>query len=213
MKIKHLKGGWYVVTIEDNRDIIYEFTDLVKLLRVKEPTVRNYLKNLKAEGYEFKKGPNGRRYYTGEDVAMLREFVELKNQEGVFLKDAAKEVVAKYSHTAESYDMNDNTDEDTYDESFEDISDSKDIEVYQRQYNDLVNEFKSFKNQQNTFNQQLIDQLQKQGEFIQQQSQYINENLKKRDQQLVESLRETQETKKLIAASIENKKKWWEFWK
>lgn len=53
--------------------------------------------------------------------------------------------------------------------------------------------------QQETFNQELLKRPD-------QQQQYIEERLNKRDETLIQSLREVQETKKMIAATEEKKK-------
>lgn len=53
---------------------------------------------------------------------------------------------------------------------------------------------------QHEFNQKLLEQLNK-----------IEERQNERDRNLMQALRETQETKKQLAAA--NQKKWWNFWK
>ncbi|MFP3344447.1 DUF3967 domain-containing protein, partial [Halomonas sp. SIMBA_159] len=68
-----------------------------------------------------------------------------------------------------------------------------------------------FKKQQEEFNKELIDQLKKQQEYIQ-------SSLLERDKKLLEAIRETQETKKLIASTKQEekegqKKSWWQFWR
>jgi hypothetical protein len=40
----------------------------------------------------------------------------------------------------------------------------------------------------------------------------IEEKLSSRDDQLLQVVREIQDSKKLIASSVENQKKWWKFW-
>jgi len=63
--------------------------------------------------------------------------------------------------------------------------------------------FLHFIKQQEAFNMELLKRLDKQQE-------YIEMSLKKRDEQLMIALKETLETKQLIAAG---KKRWWQFWK
>jgi hypothetical protein len=67
-----------------------------------------------------------------------------------------------------------------------------------------LREFEKFKEQQMTFNRELLQQLQK-------QQQYIQESLERRDKTLMETVREIQETKLLTAAT--QQKRWWQFWK
>ncbi|MDQ0815636.1 hypothetical protein QF033_000214 [Bacillus pumilus] len=50
------------------------------------------------------------------------------------------------------------------------------------------------------------------------QQEYIQSSLLERDKKLLEAIRETQETKKLIAATEQEEKEgqkkfWWQFWK
>lgn len=61
-----------------------------------------------------------------------------------------------------------------------------------------------FMKRQEDFNRELLKRLDR-------QEQYIENNLKKRDEQLLTSIREIQETKLLVAAN--QRGKWWQFWK
>lgn len=67
-------------------------------------------------------------------------------------------------------------------------------------YNGLLNEFKEFKIQQEQFNKELLSQLQKQQEYTQ-------SSLLERDKNLMQAIRETQETQKLTAAFEKEKRK------
>ena len=67
----------------------------------------------------------------------------------------------------------------------------------------LGKELSEFKKEQQEFNKQLLEQLQK-------QQNYIEKSIKARDKKLMDTLNEIRETKKL---EVENRKKWWEFWK
>ena len=70
-------------------------------------------------------------------------------------------------------------------------------------YNGLMEEFKSFQEQQLNFNKELIQEIRSQRE-------YIENRLEERDRLLIESMRTTLEVRKEIAAT--QKKKWWQFW-
>lgn len=67
----------------------------------------------------------------------------------------------------------------------------------------LEKEFEEFKQEQQEFNKQLLEQLQK-------QQNYIEKSIEVRDKKLMETLNEIRETKKL---EVESRKKWWKFWK
>lgn len=62
-------------------------------------------------------------------------------------------------------------------------------------------------NEQMNFNKALVEKLKNQDEQLKDQQQYIERSLNKRDEILMQSLREMQETKKLIASTQEEKKK------
>lgn len=68
----------------------------------------------------------------------------------------------------------------------------------------MTEEFKAFREQQQVFNQELLEQLKKQQE-------YINSSLKERDKNLMIAMKESLETQKLLAAA--SQKKWWQLWK
>ena len=87
-----------------------------------------------------------------------------------------------------------------------DTTDITKNERHNDSYEELLNRFEAFTEQQENFNKELIEQLKK-------QQSYIENSLLERDKKLMEALRETQETRKLIAAAEENKKPWWKFWK
>lgn len=71
----------------------------------------------------------------------------------------------------------------------------------------IERQFQEFKEQQEQFNKELLENLLKQQE-------YINNSIKKRDQELLKVLEEAQQTRKEIAAAKqEDKKKWWQVWK
>jgi len=65
-------------------------------------------------------------------------------------------------------------------------------------------------NEQNEIIRSLVEQMQKQQESLQRQQDFITNTLEERDKRLIEVIRETQETKKQIAAANheESKKGW-----
>lgn len=164
---------------------IYNSSDIADLLKIQESTLRKYCLILEKQSYEILKNEHGHRAFFDDDIIVLRKFMDLKSKTDMTLEEAAKSVVAWK-------DGNDITDLDT--------NESR----YVTRYNDLVEEFKSFKEEQMSFNKELIGEIQKQHE-------YINERLEKRDRTLMLALKESQEAKKEIAAAKE--KKWWQFWK
>lgn len=168
---------------------VYSSSDIAVTLKIQESTVRKYCLILEKNGYEFLKNENGHRAFFDADSIVLKKFIELKNGSDMTLEQAAKSVVAWKNGT-------DITEGDTEDSR------------YVARYSGLLEEFTSFKENQEKFNQELLKQLQ-------QQQEYIGNKLEERDQKLMLALKETMETKKqlAIAPAEEPKKKWWEIWK
>src|SRR5699024_7839752 len=134
------------------------------------------------------KNKNGYRAFFDSDIIFLRKFIELKNEADMSLTDAAKSVVAWF----------DNVDVTT---------DDTEEQRYVMRYNDLINEFKEFKEQQSLYNEKLLEELQK-------QQAYIDKKIGQRDEMLMQALTNINDSKKQIAAAQEKEnKRWWMFWK
>ncbi|MER1987402.1 MAG: DUF3967 domain-containing protein, partial [Solibacillus sp.] len=72
-------------------------------------------------------------------------------------------------------------------------------------YSKLLEVFETFKNNQMQFNQKLLEQLEK-------QQNYIENSIDERDKKLMLAIRESLESRRQIAAEEEKKKSWWKFW-
>ena len=107
--------------------------------------------------------------------------MSLKNDADMTLEEAAKSVVAWKN----GHDIA--------------VSDTE-----EERYNVLMETFKAFQEHQYHFNQELLQE-------IRSQQAYIEHRLEERDRLLLQSMRETLEVRKEIAATP--KKKWWPFYK
>lgn len=165
---------------------IYSSSDIAANLNIQESTLRKYCLILEENGYEFLKNERGHRAFFDNDLIALKKFVEFKDEADMSLKQAAKAVTAwKNGFSMTERDTEENR--------------------YVARYDDLLNEFKEFRENQNQFNKELLSQLQK-------QQQYIDTRLEERDQKLMLSLKETLEAKNQLAITTSEKKKWWKFW-
>ena len=167
---------------------VYGSSDVADILEVQESTLRKYCGLLEKGGYEFLKNENGHRAFFDNDLIVLKKMVKLKTDGDMPLEEAVKSVVAwkKGNDIA--------------------VSDTEE-KRYIARYNDLVEEFKTYREQQMEFNKQLIEEVRSQRE-------YIDKRLEERDRMLVESMRQALETKREIAAAeAEKKKRWWRFGK
>lgn len=164
---------------------VYGSSDIADTLEIQESTLRKYCLLLEKVGYEFLKNEHGHRAFFDHDVIVLRKMISLKSSADMTLEEAAKSVVAWKNG-------NDIT-----------VSDTEE-KRYITRYNDLLEEFKSFQEQQMNFNKELIQEIRNQQE-------YMENCLEQRDRLLMQSMRETLETRKEIATASD--KKWWQFWK
>lgn len=176
------------MTVETQQtQAVYNSNDVAENLKIQESTLRKYCLILEKSGYEFLKNEFGHRAFFDGDLILLRKFMELKSTTDMTLEQASKAVVAWKNGT-------DITERDTEESR------------YIARYNDLMEEFKSFKDQQMQFNGELLNELKRQQE-------YINGRLEQRDRVLLEAIRESQETRKQLAIAEEKRKSWWQFWK
>lgn len=163
--------------------IVFSASEVSTVLQIQESTLRKYALLLQNEGYEFVTNELNHRLYTDIDVITFRKMLELKDKSAITLKQAAQAVM--------SWHKNKNV---------------SNTAISEERYNNLLEEFEAFREQQNSFNQELLKRLDKQQD-------YIKNSINERDRQLTEALNEIIETKKQIASTEEKSKSWWQFWK
>ena len=161
---------------------VYGSSDIADVLQIQESTLRKYCLLLEKLGYEFLKNEQGHRAFFDQDIIVIRKMMRLKNEADMTLEEAAKSVIAWKN----GYDIA--------------VSDTEEA-----RYNVLMEEFKAFQEQQHHFNQALLQEIRR-------QQTYIEHRLEERDRLLMESMRESLEARKEIAAAT-SKKKWWQFYK
>lgn len=198
---------------------LYNPSDVVEQLGIQSSTLRKYADVLEKEGYTFIKTSVGIGNIES-DVMVFRKVINLKNDTDMTLENATKQIVSWHQgvevlpldrHEVERYeepDFNATTLQRM-------IQDQK--EVIEKQ-NELLQELtKRLTEQDQRF-------IQKESELLSaiqtiQESQALiatntSEDMAKnqgRDEMLMQTIREVQEVKKMIAASKD--KKWYEFWK
>lgn len=173
----------------EQRESTYWSKEVAETLGIANSTLRKWCKLLEDGGYHFVRDQQERRAFTEHDVLMLRSFYELTQDKGVALDSAVNLVVSRFQREA------------TQDVSLRDIPEkSQDDERYEQIMHKLEN--------QEQFNKALLERLD-------QQQAYIEQSIQKRDETLLQAIREIQETRlQLVAAEQEKqKKKWWQFWK
>ncbi|MDZ5609918.1 DUF3967 domain-containing protein [Bacillus pseudomycoides] len=199
---------------------LYSPGDVAEQLDIQSSTLRKYADVLEKEGYTFIKNERGHRKYRESDVMVFRKVINLKNDTDMTLENATKQIVSWHQgvevlplerHEIERYeelDFNATTLQTM-------IQDQK--EIIEKQ-NELLQELtKRLTAQDQRFIQResellsAIQTIQKSQALI---ATNISEDMAKnqgRDEILMQTIKEVQEVKKMIAASKD--KKWYEFWK
>ena len=165
----------------DDMELMYDTEMVSKVLGVQSSTIRKYCALMQKYGYEFNKNSVGHRVFYKKDILIIKEIVELKNSSSLTLTDAVRTILNS------------------------DIADTTDIEsMPSLSYEKILKEFEEFKNQQMEFNKKLLEQLEKQED-------YIKNSINERDLKLIAAIKESIETRKQIAE--ERRKSWWQFWR
>ncbi|MCU5769862.1 DUF3967 domain-containing protein [Bacillus cereus] len=198
----------------------YSPGDVAEQLSIQSSTLRKYADVLEKEGYTFIKNERGHRKYRESDVMVLRKVINLKNDTDMTLENATKQIVSWHQgvevlplerHEVERYeepDFNATTLQTM-------IQDQK--EVIKKQ-NDLLQELTRRLTEQDQRFVKRESELLSAIQTIQESQVLIATNSREdvaknqgRDEMLMQTIREVQEVKKMIAASKD--KKWYEFWK
>jgi DNA-binding transcriptional MerR regulator len=177
-----IAGGSSVMTGDTNESqILMNPSDVCTLLGIKESTLRKYALILKDAGYEFHVNDKGQRGYFEKDVIALKRFMEIKQSHDMTLEQAAEAVMAWVQQSNVAVRVMEKKQE-------------------SERYNDDIKVLKEMVSQQNELLKELMMRLD-------QQQKYIEESLKKRDELLIQSLKESVETRKMIAAAKEEEEK------
>jgi len=198
----------------------YSPGDVAEQLGIQSSTLRKYADVLEKEGYTFIKNERGHRKYRESDVMVFRKVINLKSDTDITLENATKQIVSWHQgvevlplerHEVERYEEPD------FNATPLQTMIQEQKEVIEKQ-NYLLQEL----------NKRLVEQDQR---FAQRESKLLSaiqsiqdsqkliatnssEDIAKnqgRDEMLMQTIREVQEVKKMIAASKD--KKWFEFWK
>ncbi len=159
---------------------------LTRAIGVTTSTAKKYYLLFEEHGYNFKRNQQGQLLFSQDDINLFKELMLLKNEKGMTVPKAVKEIV-------KDKDITDIT------------AKTEDITVITKQVTTVMTELDELK--------QLVKN---QNEIIEkQQEAYIKDSLEQRDKTLITTLREMQESQKEIATSLseeKNKKKWWQRW-
>lgn len=199
---------------------LYSPSDVAEQLGIQSSTLRKYADVLEKEGYTFIKNERGHRKYRESDVMVFRKIINLKNDTDMTLENATKQIVSWYQgvevlplerHEIERYEEPDFNA--TPLQAM--IQDQK--EVIEKQNYLLQKLNKRLADQDQRFTQResellsAIQSIQDSQKLIATNSSEDIAKNQGRDEMLMQTIREVQEVKMMIAASKD--KKWFEFWK
>ncbi|MGX5470152.1 DUF3967 domain-containing protein [Bacillus toyonensis] len=199
---------------------LYSPGEVAEQLNIQSSTLRKYADVLEKEGYTFIKNERGHRKYRESDVMVFRKVINLKNDTDMTLENATKQIVSWYQgvevlplerHEVERYEEPD-FNATTLQMMLQDQN-----EVIEKQ-NELLQELSKRLIEQDQRFAQRESELLSAIQTIQESQVLIATNSSEdvaknhgRDEILMQTIREVQEVKKMIAASKD--KKWYEFWK
>ncbi|MDA2621587.1 DUF3967 domain-containing protein [Bacillus cereus] len=199
---------------------LYSPGDVAEQLGIQSSTLRKYADVLEKEGYTFIKNERGHRKYRESDVMVFRKVINLKSDTDMTLENATKQIVSWHQgvevlplerHEVERYEEPD------FNATPLQAMSQEQKEVIEKQ-NELLQELtKRLKDQDQRFAQResellsAIQSIQDSQKLIATNSSEDIAKNQDRDGMLMQTIREVQEVKKMIAASKD--KKWYEFWK
>ncbi|MGE6721066.1 DUF3967 domain-containing protein [Peribacillus frigoritolerans] len=161
-------------------------------------TLRKYCLLLEDErlgNYQFERNEKEQRIFYDHDVIALRLLKKMTQEEGVTLENAVK-IVGDKVRSREEFVSESPEEPETPSVT------AADLKRYEDKIDEIVKfTFRQEERMQNLerFNRELLAKLDE-------QNRYIQESFTKRDEQIMKSMREVQETKRLVAAQQEEEK-------
>lgn len=169
----------------------YSPKEMFITLEISDSTLRKWCLALEKNSYGFIRNDKNSRVYVESDLVVLRHFQNLIKQHNMQLDNAAILVIDRFGKGA--FEVG------TVSVQVEVEDEQRDLE---RSYREDILELKAVVSKQNELIKDLVSRMD-------QQQKYISERLSKRDELLLETLRESQETKRLLleAQTIANEAK------
>ncbi|PFM11719.1 hypothetical protein COJ40_09170 [Bacillus cereus] len=192
-------------------EIVYSASEVYKRLGISDSTLRKYMEVLLREGYSVKKDNRGRRQYTDSDIMVIEKLIELSKHDGMTLEKAAKMIAQQIEK------VNPDLIQEEVEET--DLVPFHIKQQLQKQYSVMAQEMNQ---SMLAMEKRLSDQTKQSNEEIKASVEAHNERVEKRlearDDTLMKTLREMQETKRMMqefrdeVAAAKEKKPWWRFW-
>ncbi|MDA1775439.1 DUF3967 domain-containing protein [Bacillus cereus] len=193
-------------------EIVYSASEVYKKLGISDSTLRKYMEVLQREKFVVKKDNRGRRQYTEHDVMVIEKLIELSKHDGMTLEKAAKMIVQQIEKVNPILIQEESEETDLVPFHIK--------QKLQEQYSVMAQEMNQ---SMLAMEKRLSEQAKQSNEAIkvsvEAHNGRVEKRLEARDETLMKTLREMQETKRLmqefrdeVAAAKEKKKPWWRFW-
>lgn len=168
----------------------YTTSETATMLNMAVPTIRKYSQSLERAGYTFLKGKgtgsHQSRLFLEKDLSALRYLKDMREKGSMTVEQATSVVVTKFKEEAiQPIRSNDIQYNDLNDERYDSL-----ISLIEKQ-NEMIN--------------QLSDQLSQQQDYIDKRLDEQERRGNERDQALMQSINESLETQKQLAASKKKK--------
>lgn len=196
--------------------------EVAEILSISESYLRKWCLELEKHQYIFIKvrDPKSNREYrtfTSKDIKALKQFQTLMKDAGYNKMDAAKTVAININN--ENWNTS-RTSHDPMDPPPLLITRNKEIlerenntnllrELLHEEREEIMKELQSMKEEL----RQTQEEFQTLKDHIQIYQKHHEQLLQERNEQLLHNIQSIQETKQLVAPTIENKQQWWKFWK
>lgn len=199
----------------DGTQTPYSAKDISLSLDIGDSTLRKWCLALEEHGYEFYRTDQNKRLFTDKDIIVLKYFQQLVKDKNMSMNNAALIVTSRFKKEVFSNE----TDVEQLEEEMNIVPairpNNELIQSLVTKISTLEEQQEQFIEMQKTFIKDLIQQhknemIEANRTLIQrldEQQTYIEERLNKRDELLVESLRETLETKKLLIATAKEQER------
>ncbi|MGG3272469.1 DUF3967 domain-containing protein [Priestia aryabhattai] len=221
--------------MSDTNNFVYKTGEVLKRLNLKDSVFKKYVFSLEKEGYSFQRNNLGHRLFTEEDIKALEMFLELISYDGMTIESVARKIGTANKKQIEpmGHDVMTGNDIDGHDVMTENDIDGHDVmtekdasshdamtlmsvllkEQEQRFVRLLQEQEQTFKNEIQAIKDSQIQEVYELKKTLLERMD-DDTGTEKRDEILIQVMRDIRETKKMVAASQEDtKKKWWEFWR
>ncbi|PFD40686.1 hypothetical protein COJ48_09485 [Bacillus cereus] len=163
----------------------YWGSEVAKKLGIGSSTLRKYCLALEEVGYFFERGNNNSRIFYHKDIATIERLVATTKKKNITLEQAINLVITSITENGVAAAVTDS------------VADSEHIKALRERIERLEQ-----------FNLELIQRLDRQSEILQETNNQRIMKEEQRDVQLMQVLKEIQDSKRLIVAS-EQKKSFW----